>query len=102
LAIRRLLRCTGTEISREKYFPANFHGVQSYDTPRLRARGGSWEERNPKTKVQVKDMIKVKVKAKVVWNFLPPPRIDPAFFPKWDERFSGDERKKNVARSKNL
>jgi hypothetical protein len=72
LAIRRLLQRTGTEISREKYFPANFQGVRSYDTPRLRARGGSWEERNPKTKVKVM----VKVKAKVVWNVHHRPRTD--------------------------
>jgi hypothetical protein len=63
-AILRLLQRTGTKISQEKYFPDNFHGVQSYDTPRLSARGGSWEERNPKTKVKVM----VKVKTKVVWN----------------------------------
>jgi hypothetical protein len=80
LAIRRSLRRTGTEISRGKYFPANFH---RYDTPRLCARGKSWEERKAKSKV--KGM--VKVKARVVWNFRPPPRINPAFFPKRDERF---------------
>jgi hypothetical protein len=34
-------------------------------TPRLRARGGIWEERNAKTKVKVKLKVKVKVKAKV-------------------------------------
>jgi hypothetical protein len=40
--------------------------VQSNDnshTPRLRARGSIWEERNAKTKFKVK--FKVKVKAKV-------------------------------------
>jgi hypothetical protein len=47
--------------------------------PRLRARGGSWEERKAKSKVKVKDMGIVKVKAKVVWNVrLPPPRL-PSF-----------------------
>jgi hypothetical protein len=56
------------EISREKYFPANFLGVQSYDTPRLRSRGGSWEERNPKTKV--------KEKVKVIRSVHPPPRTE--------------------------
>jgi hypothetical protein len=78
LAIRRLLRRTGTEISREKYFLANFHGVRSYDnghTPRLRARGGIWEERNAKTKVKVKS--KVKFKAKVIRNVHPHPCIEP-------------------------
>jgi hypothetical protein len=71
LAIRRLLQRTGTEISQEKYFRANFHGVRSYDNghaPRLRTRAGIWEERNAKTKVKVK--LKVKVKARVVWTFL--------------------------------
>jgi hypothetical protein len=58
--------------------------VQSYDTPRLRARGGSWEERKAKSNVKVKGMGKVKVKAKVVWNVRPPHH---AFFPKRDERF---------------
>jgi hypothetical protein len=38
--------------------------VRSYDTPRLCARGGSWEERKAKAKS------KVKVKAKVVWNVM--------------------------------
>jgi hypothetical protein len=88
LAIGRSLQHTGTEISREKYFPANFHGVQSYDTPRLRARGGSWEEMNAKTKVKVK--YKVKVKAKVVWSVHRPPCSDthrPSFLlsqPGWE------------------
>jgi hypothetical protein len=75
LAIRRSLLGTGTEISREKYFPANFHGVQSYNTPRLRARGSSWEERNPMTKVKVK--VKVKVKANIVWSVYHHPCTDP-------------------------
>jgi hypothetical protein len=51
--------------------------VQSNDnghTPRLRARGGIWEERNAKTKVEVR--LKVKVKAKVDRS-IHPPRIDP-------------------------
>jgi hypothetical protein len=87
------------EIKWKKYFPANFHGVQRYNTPRLRAMGGSWEERNAKNKVKVKGM--VKVKAKVVCNVRPPPRIDPAFFLR-DERFSGDERKKCCAEQKSL
>jgi hypothetical protein len=65
----------GTEISQENYFPAYFHGVQSFDTPRLRARGGSWEERSPKTKVKV--MVMVKVRAKVVWSVHHHPRTDP-------------------------
>jgi hypothetical protein len=85
LAIRRLLRSAGTEISREKISQLNFHGVQSGHTPRLRARGGSWKERMAKSKSKVKDTgkVKVKAKAKVVWNVRP----HHILFPKRDERF---------------
>jgi hypothetical protein len=70
-------------------------------TPRLRARGGIWEERSAKTKVRVK--VKVKVKAKVVRS-LHPPRIDPPInlpLPS-GRRGSVGMRGKNVARSENV
>jgi hypothetical protein len=41
-------------------------------TPRLRARGGIWEEINAKTKVKVKLKVKVKAKAKVDRSIHPP------------------------------
>jgi hypothetical protein len=91
LDIRRSLRRTGTKLSREKYFPANFHRVRNYDTPRMRARGDSWEERKAKTKVKVKYKVKVKVKAKVGRDVYPT-HTDPPInllFPKLEERFHG-------------
>jgi hypothetical protein len=100
-----LLQCTGTEISQEKYFRANFHGVQSDNddghTPRMRERGGIWVERNAKTKVKVRLKVKVKVKAKAkVDRSIHPPRIDPQInflFLSGRRGLVGDERKKCCA-----
>jgi hypothetical protein len=87
LAIRRLLQSTGTEISREKFPSQISTECEAATPPRLRARGSSWEERKAISKVKVKDMGKVKVKAKVVWNVRTPPPHLPSFFPELDERF---------------
>jgi hypothetical protein len=74
-------------------------------TPRLRARGGIWEEKNAKTKDKVK--LKVKVKAKVDRSIHPP--RDHALTPHQlsflflsGRRGSVGMRGKNVARSENV
>jgi hypothetical protein len=66
-----------------KIFPSQISTECEAATPRLRARGGSWEERKAKSKVKFKDTVKVKAKAKVVWNVRP----HHILFPKRDERF---------------
>jgi hypothetical protein len=101
LAIRRSLQSTGMEISREKFPRQTSRECKTATPPNLRARGGSWEERKAKNKVKVKDMGKVKVTTKVVWNVRTPPPHLPSFFPELDERFLWNEGK-NVARSDNF
>jgi hypothetical protein len=59
-----LLQRTGTEISQKnisEQVSTECKATTNGHTPRLRARGGIWEERNAKTKVK----FKVKFKAKV-------------------------------------
>jgi hypothetical protein len=103
LAIRRLLQRTGTEISQKKNIfelvSTECKAPTNGKTPRLRARGGIWEERSAKTKVRVK----VKVKAKVVRS-VHPPRIEPPInLPLASgRRGSVGMRGKNVARSENV
>jgi hypothetical protein len=72
------------------FFPSQISTeCEAVTPPRLRARGGSWEERKAKSKVKVKVKDTGKVKAKVIWNGrTPPPHLLPSF-PSWMRGFCG-------------
>jgi hypothetical protein len=71
------------------FFQDKFAGVRHCNPPRLRARGGSWEERRAKSKDKVKVRGKSQVKAKVFRNVrIPQPRLLPSF-PSWMRGFCG-------------